>query len=210
MRWLAQAALLAMVAGCGTQASFVCETDKQCSSDGGGGRCELTGWCSNTDISCPSSRRYVELSGDDLGGACVSTETAGTGASSGASGDATGTSGANDGTSSGDSDETSDTPAPTAGGPEDPYGRCDDDCGFEDASCLQAMNNDDIFRMCSPPCELEASPSEECPASLGGGFDVGCLSTGQRQSVSCFIECDDDGSCPNGMICALSTVCSWE
>ncbi len=54
------------LAGC-TAAEFRCEGSEQCSD---GGTCEVTGFCSQVDDTCPSGRRYVPLSGS-LSGECV-------------------------------------------------------------------------------------------------------------------------------------------
>lgn len=48
--------------------TFACADDAQCGADG---TCELAGWCSFSDTSCESGRRYADASGDGLGGACV-------------------------------------------------------------------------------------------------------------------------------------------
>ncbi|MBL4686209.1 MAG: hypothetical protein JKY37_16570, partial [Nannocystaceae bacterium] len=53
--------------GCGGPA-VSCRDDDDCGREG---RCEGSGWCSFPDASCPSGRRFAELSGDGVGGACV-------------------------------------------------------------------------------------------------------------------------------------------
>lgn len=60
---LAAAVVVALVTGCNYGAAqFSCTTDQQCSA---GGKCEITfgGFCSFSDPSCPSGRRFGELSG---------------------------------------------------------------------------------------------------------------------------------------------------
>ncbi len=215
--------LAALVAGyaCGPPAPFLCENDQQCTGDGSG-LCTLSGWCTYADVSCVSGRRYAELAGDGLGGACVSMMTAGTGSGSAGTADTNandddsptdtdnGTTSGGSGSAATGTDDGGDTePAESAGTPEDPYGRCEPGCGFQDAACLQTEDDGTVYRMCAPPCEVQASPSDACPAALGDGYSVGCLGTGPKGGNACFIECAEDGSCPNGMICALSTVCSW-
>lgn len=203
---------LALVFGaCAGPAPFTCENDTQCGANGAG-LCTLDGWCTITDLECPSQRRYVEFAGDGLGGTCVSSALAGTAGSGGDSSSGTTesleTMAASTDTSAGPGGDTE--PAETAGTSEDPYGRCENGCGFEGASCLQTQDSGEVYRMCAPPCDTPAFPSTMCPAALGDGYAVACLDTGASEGEACFIECATTGSCPNGMICALSSVCSWQ
>lgn len=57
---VAAAVIVAPTAGCLRSSSFTCETDPECS----GGTCESDHYCSFSDSSCPSGRRYGDLSGD--------------------------------------------------------------------------------------------------------------------------------------------------
>ena len=187
--------LLLGLAACAEPAAFRCETDAQCGSLPAGDRCEATGYCSVQDDGCLSERRYAELVGDGLAGTCVVLE------------DAAGADDA-DGTSASDEGGI----APTAGSIDDPYGRCavSMDCGTDGARCLESSEGDEVFSMCSPPCTTPAEPSTECPGPLGDGYTVGCLPTGAADDAACFIQCGPAADCPNGMICALSAVCSWQ
>ncbi len=63
--------LLLCLASCGGSASFACLSDTQCSRDGEAGVCVDSGYCAFVDDACPSGLRYGELSGSNLGGACV-------------------------------------------------------------------------------------------------------------------------------------------
>ena len=69
--------------GCGG-AAFACEDDTQCSSDGSG-QCELSGYCSFPDESCPSGRRYGDAAGGGFSGKCVRSDDASTETSLGSS-----------------------------------------------------------------------------------------------------------------------------
>lgn len=71
---MARALLLAVIVAsgaCRVVEVFPCERDEQCASATDPGRCEPTGFCSFTDTSCASDRRYDELAGDGLAGTCV-------------------------------------------------------------------------------------------------------------------------------------------
>ncbi|MBL4688286.1 MAG: hypothetical protein JKY37_27110 [Nannocystaceae bacterium] len=211
--------LALVLSACVGSAPFTCENDTQCGANGAG-LCTLDGWCTITDLECPSQRRYVAFAGDGLGGTCVSSASAGTGESATDSAndsdndsgsgttDPLATMAGSTGTSAGPGGDTE--PAETAGTSEDPYGRCENGCGFEGATCLQTQDSGEVYRMCAPPCDTPAFPSTMCPTPLGDGYTVACLDTGARGGEACFIECATSGSCPNGMICALSSVCGWE
>lgn len=70
MRWAA-VAWLAGLASCQQAAVFGCDDSEQCRQDSALGSCEVNGFCSFSDETCPSGRRYSELAGDGLGGLCV-------------------------------------------------------------------------------------------------------------------------------------------
>lgn len=75
------------LSACQTDAVFGCDDDEQCRQDSALGRCEVNGFCSFSDETCPSGRRYSELAGDGLGGLCVLEETtSGPGPSTGGDG----------------------------------------------------------------------------------------------------------------------------
>lgn len=57
-------------AGCNRE-TFFCDAAEDCSSDGGGGVCESTGYCSFPDPECATGRRYGELAPSGLAGTCV-------------------------------------------------------------------------------------------------------------------------------------------
>ncbi len=61
--------------GCGQATVFECEQAEQCSRGGEMGTCEADGYCSFPDPSCPSERRYGELSPPGLAGSCVPVQT---------------------------------------------------------------------------------------------------------------------------------------
>jgi len=67
MRRAALVAAAAGLAGCIDPGAFTCAQDADC---GGGGVCELGGYCSFTDDGCDSGRRYGEHSGP-LASTCV-------------------------------------------------------------------------------------------------------------------------------------------
>ena len=53
--------------GCTDSGSFACQDNEDC----GDGICEVTGYCSFTDDSCASGRRYGDLAEQGLAGQCV-------------------------------------------------------------------------------------------------------------------------------------------
>jgi alpha-tubulin suppressor-like RCC1 family protein len=64
--------LSAVLAGCKPEpVPFECTSDDQCTVDDDKGRCELSGYCSLSDTTCDSGRRYAELAGDGLAEQCV-------------------------------------------------------------------------------------------------------------------------------------------
>jgi Tol biopolymer transport system component len=58
---------LVVLWGCSDVPAYRCTSAESC----GPGLCEPSGWCSSTDPSCPSGRRYVPEAGDGLAGECV-------------------------------------------------------------------------------------------------------------------------------------------
>lgn len=60
----------AMFVGCFARPSFQCASSTECSAGGAQGMCELDGFCSFADGTCPSGRRYGEHSGP-LANQCV-------------------------------------------------------------------------------------------------------------------------------------------
>ena len=61
----------ALVAGCGGDVPFECQSDEQCVLDGSRGRCERTGYCSFPDEACKTGWRYGELAESTLVAQCV-------------------------------------------------------------------------------------------------------------------------------------------
>jgi len=199
--------------GCGGPRPFECDSDVQCRGESG--QCELSGWCSEPDATCPSGRRYEDLAGDDLGGTCVvgasaddddddddndddATDDASTGESP-------------TDTSESDSSSSGDDTDPTGGPSVDAYGMCtvNSSCEVSGSRCLESSDREgNEFRMCAPPCSVPNVPSTECPAALENS-EVGCLGTGAENDFACFVVCTDDEDCPGGMSCALGAVCSW-
>jgi hypothetical protein len=57
-------------AACTSSGAFVCSIDGECS----GGTCEANGFCSFSDASCASGRRYGSFAGNGLGEVCVGEE----------------------------------------------------------------------------------------------------------------------------------------
>ncbi|MEM6994405.1 MAG: hypothetical protein AAF721_28075 [Myxococcota bacterium] len=74
------------VAACFGPQSFACQDAAQCIVDGIQGFCEPVGFCSFSDGSCESGRRFSPFAGGAAAGVCVETDGAGT--SSGATTDA--------------------------------------------------------------------------------------------------------------------------
>jgi len=56
---------------CVSETPFLCTDSAQCISDGEGGTCESTGFCSFEDAECESGRRYGKAAGDGLANECV-------------------------------------------------------------------------------------------------------------------------------------------
>lgn len=66
----AAVAVLVVSSACGSSL-FVCSSSDECAGAGADGVCEAEGWCSFPDVGCPSGRRFGDLAGDGLAGACV-------------------------------------------------------------------------------------------------------------------------------------------
>ena len=205
-------AFVAAMAACGGPRPFACESNEQCRGESG--RCELSGWCSEPDATCPSGRRYEDLAGDDLGGTCVIGDPTGSGDDDDDDDDPTDTT-STGGSESDSTDSTttddSDDAGPTGGPTVDAYGMCtvNSSCEVSDSRCLESSDPDgNEFRMCAPPCSVPNVPSTECPLAFEGA-EVGCLGTGAEDDYACFIVCTGEDDCPDGMSCALGAVCSW-
>lgn len=195
MRSIAIASLGLGLAWACKPAAFTCDIDLECRRGDEHGTCEPTNYCSFPAPECPSHRRYGDLAADDVAGDCVDGEAASGTATTGGSGSDTGGSVSSGGLETGIVEG-------------DPYGACtvSQDCPNPGSICV--TNGTD--RMCAPTCTSEASPSSECPAAVGGGGEVSCLFTDADQTmVRCFITCQDDAQCPNGMVCA-APVCTWQ
>jgi alpha-tubulin suppressor-like RCC1 family protein len=64
--------LMAAIGGCTPiEHAFRCAESGACVREGVAGTCEATHWCAFPDAACASGRRYGELAGDGLSGACV-------------------------------------------------------------------------------------------------------------------------------------------
>ncbi|HEY5920743.1 MAG TPA: hypothetical protein VIV11_03690, partial [Kofleriaceae bacterium] len=63
-------ALLSVVCACRATGEFHCQTDEQCRQGEEIGFCEDTGYCTLTDTTCPTQRRYVYAS-PELDGNCL-------------------------------------------------------------------------------------------------------------------------------------------
>jgi hypothetical protein len=59
------AVLVAALSGCAPDAAFHCTSTQQCRADGLTGTCEMTGFCSFPDPSCPSGSRYMNGESDE-------------------------------------------------------------------------------------------------------------------------------------------------
>jgi hypothetical protein len=60
-----------VVAACGQPSAYHCTTSAECLEHGAQGTCELQGFCSFPDATCPSGRRFEQNAGDMLGGQCA-------------------------------------------------------------------------------------------------------------------------------------------
>ncbi len=69
LREVALAVCVLLGAGC-QQETFFCDTPEDCASEGGGGACESTGYCSFPDPQCDTGRRYGDLAPSGLAGTC--------------------------------------------------------------------------------------------------------------------------------------------
>ncbi len=70
VRAVGLATCIVLGSGC-TQETFFCDTPEDCASEGGGGACESTGYCSFPDPECDTGRRYGDLAPSGLAGTCV-------------------------------------------------------------------------------------------------------------------------------------------
>lgn len=68
--WLIGFGLGVRFAAC-TSGGFQCERDGDCATDSTVGTCQPDGWCSFSDLHCPSMQRYGEHAGDGLARECV-------------------------------------------------------------------------------------------------------------------------------------------
>lgn len=113
--------LLGGLAGACSGPAFTCADDSACEGAGPGARCEADGWCSFEDPGCDGGRRYAELAGDDLGGACVGGAAATGGSESGSQT----TSGPSTLDSSGPADPSTSDGEDTEPPPQEPWWDCD-------------------------------------------------------------------------------------
>lgn len=141
--------------GCDTNA-FLCSDDADCTWNGQDGVCEFSGYCSFSDETCDSGKRYGEFAGGSLGLTCVEFDEAGS----------------SDGADPADGD-----PAPTEPPtpPNEPNLPADPECwrdGFDDASL------DSTWCVETPP-GIEASEAQGvlsfdlAPAQWEGGEQLG-------------------------------------
>jgi hypothetical protein len=137
--------------------TFFCDTPEDCSSGGGGGACESTGYCSFPDPECDTGRRYGDLAPSGLAGTCVPrmSDTEGSGGADPTSGSSTGPSDPTlaDPTSSSTSDASTTEPpsessTSTSGGESS---STDDTPACCDASCS----------VCGDACQSEVLDSTD-------------------------------------------------
>ena len=69
--WLALTLSQSAMLGCHAPSVFECLATSECADGSASGTCEPTGYCSFTDPTCASGRRYDPSAGMDLAGACV-------------------------------------------------------------------------------------------------------------------------------------------
>jgi hypothetical protein len=74
---LIRLALLALLGACAATGEFVCETDEQCRHGDETGFCEASGYCTFSDPSCASQRRYDDNSAASVAKACLEGVTTG-------------------------------------------------------------------------------------------------------------------------------------
>ena len=137
-RWLF---VVALGSGCFQPDVYACVGDGSCDA----GTCEPTGFCSYPDDACDSGRRYSELAGDGLAGACVE-PIAGTdgSSSSSSSGDATTLLPTSESSSTTEDDPSTGAPGVCGDGNVDPGEACDDE-------------NLDPGDGCSPDCVVSGT-----------------------------------------------------
>lgn len=95
--------------GCGLPATFVCANNEECARGDVDGVCEENGYCSYSDETCPSQRRFGGFSPPALANECVPLDDAATESSSGLSDLATSTSTSSSTGSQGETAATSST-----------------------------------------------------------------------------------------------------
>ena len=69
----AAVACVALAAGCQVTGTYHCMTDDQCARGSSAGFCETSGYCSFTDSTCDTQRRYDSSAGSGLDSTCVET-----------------------------------------------------------------------------------------------------------------------------------------
>ena len=80
-------------------------------------------------------------------------------------------------------------------------------CGDPDALCLQDDLMDPMYSACALPDCVDAC---DCPAAPPtGDAPVRCDDILSGGGTACFLDCGDDQTCPDGMICLFGTLCAW-
>jgi cysteine-rich repeat protein len=173
-RWSAIAIAGGVLAGaCVELQPYTCTDDAECTSGGGEGTCEDTGYCSYPDGECDSGRRYGELAAE-LAGHCTSfaeTSAATEGpATEGASTTVVVETSSSDGTS-----EDTATPVPVCGdGMVDGDEECDELDGVDGDGC-----NTDCVRSGSPRWSMVVASER----GSDGLFGLTRLATGDLVAV---------------------------
>ena len=162
VRAVGLAACTLLCSGC-PQETFFCDTPEDCASEGGGGACESTGYCSFPDPECDTGRRYGDLAPSGLAGTCVpqtsdTDVSTGVGATSVASTSGS-TSSTSDPSTVSETTSTDTTVTPTSGPPTsgtDGSSTTDDIPACCDASCST----------CGETCESEVLDSTKAGEAL--------------------------------------------
>ncbi|MEM6993617.1 MAG: hypothetical protein AAF721_24095 [Myxococcota bacterium] len=172
--WLVVGGLAGLALACGTAGAFVCTSDDQCEVNGESGQCEMTGYCSFADDTCPSGRRYGAHAGAGLSGTCTDAPV-GAGTGTGAAPAVTG--GASDGgtevppsLSDGPDTTASTSAGDTSEGGTETTSATGDACGAPGQPCCSA-----------PPCPgggaCVEGMCEPCRAAVVAGENFTCALT---------------------------------